>query len=372
MIYLDNAATSGKKPAVVIGAINYALNMLCANPGRSGHTRSAIVAEEVYKARKKISDFFQADGPENIVFTANCTMAINMVLKGVISKGDHIVISDLEHNAVMRPLENMGIDYTAAEVSLESDENTIKNFEKAIKKETKMIFCTGASNVLGNILPIEKIGMLCKERGLLFGVDAAQTAGIIPINMTKSNIDYLCIAPHKCLYSPMGLGVLIARKPIERTIIQGGTGSNSRELIQGNNLPEDFESGTINVPAIFALNRAIGFVENNYFNFYEREMKMLQFFYDEIAKNENIVLYTKRPYKFAFAPLMSLNLYGKNSEETAAYLNRNGLCVRAGLHCAPTAHKKIGTTDIGTVRVSTGYFNNITEIKKLIYLLKKY
>ena len=168
MIYFDNAATSGHKPQSVINSVNYALKNLSANPGRSGHKLSQDAAEAVYNTRKNLSDFFGSDGPETVVFTASCTASINYVLKGVLNSGDHIVISDVEHNAVMRPLYSMNADFSTAEVSLTDDSVTIKNFISAIKPNTKMIFCTAASNVLGKILPLKELGEICKKRGILF------------------------------------------------------------------------------------------------------------------------------------------------------------------------------------------------------------
>ena len=262
MIYFDNAATTGAKPQGVINAVNYALKNLCANPGRSGHSLSQKVAMIVYEARKKTSDFFGGNGAESVVFTQNCTASINYVLKGVLSYGDHVVISDLEHNAVMRPINAMKLDYSMARVSLTDDEETLNNFKNAIKPNTKMIFCTAASNVLGKILPIKKIGDLCKQKGILFGVDAAQAAGVIPINMQDMNIDFLCIAAHKGLYCPMGLGILISHRKIDKTIIEGGTGTDSIQLIQPDILPEMLESGTVNLPAIASVSAGINFLKN--------------------------------------------------------------------------------------------------------------
>ena len=240
MIYFDNAATTGHKPKSVINAVNYALTNLSANPGRSGHSISQNAATAVYSARQKLSDFFGSTGVETVVFTYNCTQSINFVLKGVLENGDHIVVSDLEHNAVMRPLEKMRVSYTQAIVSLEDDDITVENFKNSVKENTKMIFCTAVSNVLGKILPLKKIGQFCNEKGIIFAVDAAQGAGVIPINMKEMHIDFLCIAAHKGLYCPMGLGVLIARKSIEKTIIEGGTGTESLKFSQPEYLPEKF------------------------------------------------------------------------------------------------------------------------------------
>ena len=251
MIYFDNAATTNVKPQSVINAVDFALKNYSVNPGRSAYKSSMNASEKIYETRKELSDFFGAK-PENVAFTGNCTHSINCILKGVLKPGEHIVVSDLEHNAVMRPLftlsKNQGVKYSIAEIS-ENQEKTLKNFEQQITPKTRLIFCTHASNVTGQILPIERIGALCKERGLLFGVDAAQSAGVLPINMEKMNIDFLAVAPHKGLYSPMGIGVLIARKPIDFTVLEGGTGTNSVDLSQPLDMPERFESGTVNLPA---------------------------------------------------------------------------------------------------------------------------
>lgn len=367
MIYFDNAATTGKKPVEVINAVATALKGYSANPGRGGYKYSAKTAAEVFKVRKKTAEFFGADGPENVVFTLNCTHSINTVLKGVLKRGDHIVVSSLEHNAVMRPLKKIGIPYTVAEVSLSDDEITVENFRRAVRPNTKMIFCTGGSNVLGKLLPIEKIGELCKAKKILFGVDAAQTAGVIPIDMKRMNIDYLCIAPHKGLYAPMGLGILICCKGIPDTLIEGGTGTNSLELTQPLELPERLESGTVNVPAIIGLGAGLDFIGKKGVNhLYSEEMKIIKFIYNGLSKNRNIELYTKEPKLWHYAPVISFNFRSVPSADTAKLLDEKNFAVRAGYHCAPTAHKQIGTLENGTVRVSVSAFNTMAEAEAFI------
>lgn len=376
MIYFDNAATTGHKPIGVINAVNFALNNLSANPGRSGYKASQQAAMAVYKTRESLSDFFGADGAEKVAFTANCTASINFVLKGVLESGDHIVISDLEHNAVMRPLTAIkNVYYTEAEVSLNDDTETLKNFKKAIKPNTKMIFCTSASNVLGKTLPLKEIGKLCKKFGLLFGVDAAQGAGVIPINMKEMNIDYLCIAPHKGLYAPMGVGVLIAQKPIKRTIIEGGTGTDSKNFVQPDIMPEMLESGTVNQPAIVGTSAGIDFIKAQHGCIYDYEMRLVNRLYNGLKSYDNAILYTNPSnVKGSFVPVLPFNIKDFSSDETAEFLNKNGFALRAGLHCAPTAHKKIGTENIGAVRFSPSVFNNEKQVDlllKTILRLKK-
>lgn len=371
MIYFDNAATTGKKPLCVINAINYALKNLSANPGRSGHNLSQKAAFKIYNARKNIAEYFDATGPECVCFTSNCTSAINFVLKGILKTDDHVIISDLEHNAVLRPIHKMGINCDIANVSFIDDYETVESFKKLIKNNTKMIFCTAASNVTGKVLPLEKIGKLCKENGILFGVDAAQLAGILPISMKTYNIDYLCIAPHKGFYSPMGLGVLIAEKPIDTTIIEGGTGTNSLDYNQPDSYPEMLESGTLNLPAIIAADAGLNFVKSKAEIIYNHEIKLMQLLYNFLAKKNNIKLYTPYPTKNMYAPVLSFNVLGKTSEDISTILNKCNVAVRSGIHCAPLAHKKIGTTEIGTVRVSPSIFNTDSEIFSLINILKK-
>lgn len=371
MIYFDNAATTGHKPSQVIRAVNNALEFLSANPGRSGHNASQKTAIAVYRTRKEIADYFNSEGAENVIFTTNCTHSINFVLKGVLRSGDHIIVSDMEHNAVMRPLVAMKANYSIAQVSLSDDEETLNNFKKKIKPNTKMILCTAASNVIGKQLPLKLIGKLCKEKNILFAVDAAQGGGVIPINMKEMNIDYLCIAPHKGFYSPMGLGVLIARKQIEHTVIEGGTGTDSLNFNQPMIMPEMLESGTINVPAIIGMYHGLQFVKQRGNGIFKNEMQLIYKLFDEFADSPNIIFYTN-PHISTYVPVLSFNIKGVSSDETAAFLSDNNFALRAGLHCAPTAHKKIGTLEIGTVRFSPSVFNNEYEVKSLINAIKKF
>lgn len=363
MIYFDNAATTGVKPKSVVRAVDFALENLSANPGRSGHSKSVQAAETVYKAREKLSDFFGSGGPETVVFTQNCTHAVNCVLKGLLKKGDHCIISSLEHNAVVRPLVKTGVSYSVADVSLTDDDETVKNFVEKIKPNTKLIFCTGASNVLGKILPIEKIGAICRKKGIYFGVDAAQTAGVLPIDMQKQNIDFLCIAPHKGLYAPMGIGVLIARKPLPETIIEGGTGTNSNELFQPAFLPERLESGTVNVPGVAGIIGGLEFVKTKGTeSIYQNELRLIQRLYKKLADNEDVILYTPYPTAGMYVPLLTFNVENMTSYEAASILAENKIAVRGGLHCAPFAHRQIGTMEGGAVRVAVAYFNDSSEI----------
>ncbi len=369
MIYFDNAATSGKKPQIVIDTVNFALKNLSANPGRSGHNLSIKTAEKVYETRRKISDFFGSEGPETVVFTQNCTHSINCVLKGILRRGEHVVISEFEHNAVMRPLTKLGIGYTMAK-SGENFDKTLENIKRAIRPNTSLVLTSGASNVTGEIMPFWEIGKLCEEKGIRYCVDGAQIGGILKIDMKKMGIDYLCLAPHKGLYAPMGIGILICRKPIEKSLIEGGTGTDSRDFSQPKELPESLESGTQNVPAILGVSAGIDFVKSvGIDKIYSHEMALTRKLYEELSKNNNILLYTKFPEYNLRVPVLPFNYKGLKSFETAEILNKYGIATRAGFHCAPTAHRKIGTLENGAVRVSFGYFNQMDEVTKLINIL---
>ena len=371
MIYFDNAATTGAKPKGVVDGVKLALERYSANPGRAGHSRSIKAAEIVYKTREKLSDFFGSDGPETVVFTQNCTHSANCVIKGILKRGDHCIISSLEHNAVIRPLVKTGVSYSVAEVSLTDDEKTLENFKEKIRPNTRLIFCMGASNVWGKILPIEKIGKLCRERGILFAVDGAQTAGVLPIDMQKQNIDFLCIAPHKGLYAPMGIGVLIARKNLPQTIIEGGTGTNSLELFQPSQLPERLESGTVNLPGILGVSAGIDYVKSKGINrLYEGELSLIKKLYKGLKNTPQVILYTPEPEKGKFAPLLSFNLSDEHSSKVANLLSENNIAVRGGLHCSPLAHKQLGTENTGAVRVSVASFNEKEEISKFMMILR--
>lgn len=370
MINFDNSATSGVKPKIVINAVMDALKNNSANPGRSGYQSSIKTAEKIYNVREKILKFFNASDTQNVVFTLNCTHSINYVLKGVLKYGDHIVISSLEHNAVLRPLTKMKASYTIANVSHTDDEVTFENFKKSIKPNTKMIFCTAASNVTGKILPLEKIGKLCREKGILFGVDAAQLAGVRDIDVKRMNIDFLCVAPHKGLYAPMGVGILICEKKIPNTIIEGGTGTNSLQSVQPNEMPERLESGTINVPGILGLGAGIDFVNGlDIEKIYSHEMQIVRYIYEMLEKNHNVILYTPFPENNKFAPVLAFNLKGFKSDSIADLLDKNGIAVRAGYHCAPFAHKQLGTLETGAVRVSVSVFNSKNDAEKFISVL---
>lgn len=375
MIYLDNAATTSPKPLVVRRAVAEAMQ-LSANPGRSGHDLSLKASEEVYRARKAAAALFHADSALKVIFTLNCTAAMNMVLKGLLKSGDHVVVSDLEHNAVMRPLHKLrekGITYTTAEVLPGDNDGTVDRFRRAINAHTKMIVCTHASNVWGIRLPVERLTALAHEYGLLMAVDAAQSAGVLPIDLTDSRIDFLCVAGHKGLYGPMGTGLLVINgDTIPDSLTEGGTGSHSLSLAQPEELPDKLESGTPNLPGIAGLRAGISFVmQHTPETIARHEFMLVQRLYRGLAANPRVQLYTDEPTPPYYVPLLSFNLKGTDSETAARALNSHGFAVRSGWHCSPAAHQKMGTEDIGAIRVSPSFFTTPYEIDRFLFSLKK-
>ncbi len=372
MIYLDNAATTFPKPPQVAMAMSRAMARFGANPGRSGHAMSMAAAEEIFQCREAAASFFHADGPECVVFTLNCTQAVNMVLKGYVKPGDHVVTSCLEHNAVTRPLQAMAdkmrVTFTEAAVVPGDNDATVNAFRQALRPNTALIVCTHASNVWGIRLPVERIAALGREYGVPILVDAAQTAGVLPIDLQDSGIDFLCTAGHKGLYGPMGTGLLIAKKGEDlQTIIEGGTGTESASYRQPKTMPEHLESGTPNLAGIAGLRAGIGFVQSKTAQkIFLHEMKLIQTLYSGLKAVNGVTLYTQPPDTAHFAPVLSFNLAGRESEWVGQKLNGMGIAVRAGLHCAPAAHKTMDTLKGGAVRVSPSAFTKEYEIGKFL------
>lgn len=377
MIYFDNGATTFPKPVSVINSINTANKRFGANPGRGGHKLAIKASELVYNARKVTAEFFGVSNPEKVIFSLNCTTAINTVIKGLLNPGDHVIISSLEHNAVLRPLDKLkakGITYSVAQVIEGDNDETLSNFRNAINEKTKLLVCTYASNVVGIKLPVERICSMCHQYGILCCVDAAQSAGTVPIDLSDSSIDYLCVSGHKGLYGPMGIGALIINcDVIPDSLIEGGTGSNSIDYAQPLILPDKFESGTNNFSGIIGMGEGIKFVSSyGQMKIYKKEIDLLRHIYDKLKLMKKIELYTQRPNIDYYVPVLSFNVKGKNSEEVADELSsKYNIAVRAGLHCAPLAHKSIGTLNTGTVRVVPSVFTTNYDINSLISAVYK-
>lgn len=377
MIYLDNSATSYPKPQSVVTAITEAYYKYGGNSGRGSYNMALETTEQIYLCRKKLADMFGTKSLENVIFTYNCTTALNMAIKGLARNGSHFVISDLEHNAVLRPLVKLK-NQKIADFSIARIENdaykTVQNFKSCIRDNTVAIICTGASNVFGIIPPYKMLARLAHRNNLIFIMDCAQIAGSLPINMTNDEIDILCCAGHKGLMGPAGTGVMILRDDISLdTVIEGGTGSNSADRNQPENFPDRFESGTPNVQGIIGLSNAVDYVNSiGTENIYSHELSLMRYLQNRLYLNKNIILYTDFFNKRQnLIPILSFNVKNKHSEEVAQILSADGIAVRAGLHCAPLAHQKFKTDATGTVRISPSVFTKKSDIDLLINSIRK-
>lgn len=375
MIYLDNSATTNPKPVSVINASSIAMKRFSFNSGRGGYSRSVETAGQIFSVREKVAGItgFQ---PQNVVFTQNCTMALNMAIKGAVKKDSHILISNLEHNAVSRPVEAMALKgYITYDIfNYDSDPDVITdNIKKLIRPNTSLIVCTQASNVFGCAFPIAEIGRLAREKGICFVVDGAQGAGVLEIDCESSNVDVYCAAGHKGLYGPMATGFMAVRDGVSLdTIVEGGTGSSSLKLEQPDFMPDRFESGTLSNSNIIGLGAGIDFVRSKGIdNIYNHELKLIKSVYGELEKIPQVTLYTPVAEKGKSAPIISFNYADYSSEKTAQLLAQRGIAVRAGLHCAPLAHRAFHTENRGTVRISPSVFTTPGECEIFINTLKK-
>lgn len=372
MIYLDNGATTFPKPLSVLTAVDRA-NRFAANSGRSGYKLALKSSENIFECRQKTADFFGLENVENCILTPSCTIALNTVIYGVLKPGDHVVISSLEHNSVLRPLlklrDSRKISFDVAEVFESDDDATVDSFRKCMNDKTKLVVCTHASNVFGIKLPVKRIAALCKYYGVLLCIDAAQSAGVIDINVNEIGANFLCIAGHKGLYGPMGTGaLLISGECIPDSLYQGGTGSSTLDFSEPDILPDKFESGTVNYAGFVGLSFGLDFViRKQPAQIYAHEMKLVRRLYQKLSCIENVELYTDLPDAQHYAPLLSFNINGYDPNTVASILDKRfSIAVRAGYHCSPLAHKYMGTGDHGTVRVCPSAFTEDFEIDRLI------
>lgn len=369
MIYLDYAATSFQKPPQVATAVYSAMLHHSANPGRGGHVFSVRAGELVFDTREKLCRLFHANAPEQFAFFPNTTAALNAAIKGTVSLGSHVVVDSMTHNSVMRPLEELKrrgiIQYTR--VSGDGKGNIFpEDFMRALKPNTTLVICTHASNVCGNIYDIKAISKLVRRPNTLFLVDAAQSAGIIDIDV--SYVDLLAFPGHKGLYGPQGSGGLYVRNGIMlNTIMEGGTGSQSELLYQPEEMPDRLESGTLNVPAIAGLGAAVDFVLQEGTQSMLEHDRMLTHYFEEKIKNIPAIEIYGTENKVG---ITALNIKGLDCVSVAETLNTQyGIAVRSGLHCAPSAHKTLGTLETGCVRFSFGYFTCKSELDQAAFAL---
>lgn len=374
MIYLDNAATTFPKPDVVYDAVMDCMKNYCANPGRAGHRLSLRAGREIYDTRENLAKLFNIDNPMNIIFTSNATESLNLAIKGLLKTGDHVITTSMEHNSVIRPimaLEKIGVENTIIDCNEEGFLD-INDLEKAIKPNTKLIVTTHASNVFGTLIDIKEVGLVAKKNNITYLVDASQTAGVYDIDVKNMNIDILATAGHKSLLGPQGVGILYIKEGIDLdTLKEGGTGSQSEYLFQPQMLPDKYESGTHNTPAIAGLNAGVKYILDNMDNIRRKEEELCEYMLSRLDEIKDIKIYGTKDIKKR-VPVISINIADVDSGEITFILDsKYDIATRSGLHCSPLAHKTVGTIKQGTVRFSIGYFNTKDDIDRVIDALKK-
>lgn len=374
MNYLDNAATSYPKPDAIYQNLGNWIQKYGANPGRSGHRFGLETNRVIYETRELLNELFCGDNPLHFVFTANATESINLVIMGLLKDGDHVVTTETEHNAVLRPLElakQRGVEITVVPVNDEGIVDPLE-IEEAIRNQTKLVVCTHASNVTGAIQPIEEIAAIVEKKSCYFLVDAAQSAGVLPIDLRNTPIDFLAMTGHKSLYGLQGVGVLFLRNPEVLPVVKaGGTGSRSQDLIQPVVMPDRFEPGTLNTPGILGLREGIKFIlEEGIENLYQTEWTLTQKLIEGLKKIPQVKVYGPKLGK-PRVPVVSFNLSDLDSAELSYILDEEyDIVTRGGLHCAPLIHRKLGTLNQGAVRVSLSAFTTEKEIQAVIQAIQ--
>lgn len=373
MIYLDNAATTMKKPQCVIDAVVAAMSHM-GNAGRGATSAALDASRVIYDTREKLSDLFNLQNPSRVAFTCNSTESLNTAIKGILSSGDHAITTALEHNSVLRPLYDL--QAKGMELSIvDCDENgniDYNDFEKLIKENTKAIVCTHASNLVGNVLDVKKIGSIAKKHNLIFIVDASQSAGVFPIDMQDMNIDILCFTGHKGLLGPQGTGGICVREGIDvRPLKVGGSGVNTFSKEQPVEMPTHLEAGTLNGHAIAGLNAALDYLkEEGIDNIQKREEELMFRFYNGIKDIKDIKIFGN--FENKRAAIVTFNVGDIDSAAFSDELSfAYDISTRAGAHCAPLMHKAMNTVEQGAVRFSFSHYNTEEEIDTAIKAVKE-
>lgn len=375
MIYLDNAATSFPKPPQVYDAANDYMRTVGASPGRSAHRRAVEAGRIVFTARERLAALINAPDASRLVFTLNATGALNLAILGSVTKGDRVVVSSLEHNSVMRPLRFLEKNRDVKLEIVPCDEQgqfDLRRWEAAIKQRPSLAVVNHGSNVIGAVAPLDEIGALCRKHGVFLLADAAQTVGLVPIDVKRTPIDFLAFSGHKGLYGLQGTGCLYIKEGLRRELLPltfGGTGSNSESDEQPQFLPDCYESGTQNGPGIAALGAGVAFVmEQGITAIAGHGRGLAEGLVENLQAVKGVRLHG--PVQGAVLPTVSMTFAGKDSGTIAQRLNDEyDIAVRVGLHCAPLAHRTIGTFPGGTIRVSFGYFNTEKDVSALCHAL---
>lgn len=366
MIYLDNAATTHCKPQPVIDAVCAALNGV-GNAGRGTHQAALDASKFAYETRCKLSDMFGGYGAENVAFTSNSTEALNTAILGLFGPGDHVITTALDHNSVLRPLYQLNKNGMELSILQADSEGCVDyaDFEKKLQPNTKAIVCTHGSNLTGNLLDIKRIGDIAKCRGLLFIVDASQTAGVFPINMKDMHIDALCITGHKSLMAPQGIGALLIRDNLEvRPLKVGGSGIHTYDHEHPALMPTRLEAGTLNMHGIAGLHAALQYLDETGMEVIrEKEMHLAKMFYEGVRDIPGVKVYGDFTV-VERAPIVSLNIGDYDSGEVSDILFTDyGIQTRSGGHCAPLMHEALGTVEQGAVRFSFSWFNTEQDVQ---------
>lgn len=366
MIYLDSAATSLMKPSGVEQAMIKAMRTM-ASPGRGGHSPSLRAAELVYTCREAAAKMFSLDDPADVVFTFNATHALNIAIGSLVRPGSRVLVSGFEHNSVTRPLRAMGAEILRAGTTLFDRSSAIEEFALLIPT-VELVVCTHVSNVFGYILPVYEIGALCREAGVPFIVDASQSAGVLPVDMKKLCADFVAMPGHKGLMGPQGTGILLCAGRA-KPLLYGGSGSDSISQNMPELLPDMLEAGTHNVCGIAGLLAGMEYVrEKGSEEILAHERKLMGIMADELARTPAQLFFSGDDQQ---SGVLSFRTDSINCEELAAMLGEKGICVRAGLHCAPFAHKSAGTLRSGTVRLSYSPFISENQVKSASSVIKQ-
>lgn len=365
MIYLDNAATTMHKPQAVMDAVLSAMTNM-GNASRGAHDLALSASRTIYDARCRIAKLFGCSRADHVVFTSNSTQALNIAIQGAIDPGSHVITTDLEHNSVLRPLYRMrdmkgiSIDFVPADKKGRID---LADLKAMIRPDTKAIVCTHASNLTGEVVDIAAIGRITRERGILFLVDASQSAGNIPIDMESMGIDILCFTGHKGLMGPQGTGGMCIREGIGiRPLLEGGSGVQSYRERQPEEYPTRLEAGTLNGHGIAGLSAALDFIlKTGVETIGEKERSLARHFYEKVSVIEGVTVYGDFSHSLR-GPVVALNIRDYDSSEVSDALSMDyGIATRPGAHCAPRMHQALGTTEQGAVRFSFSYFNTLEE-----------
>ena len=373
--YFDHSATSNPKPKIVVDTVLEAITTFNGNPSRSSYKKNISLDRKILEVREKLANFFNISNPLQIAFTKNSTESLNFAIKGLGFENCHIITSVLEHNSVLRPLNYLK-DNKEVEISYitpsKDDKEVIKNIVSLIKEDTRAIVINHISNVTGYIFNIKEIGKIAREHNLIFIVDASQSAGFYPIDVTQDNIDILCFTGHKSLMGIQGIGGIYVREGLSISpIIEGGTGSFSKLPRQPLKMPEMLEAGTSNTPGILSLGAGIDYINSiGLENIKNHKTNLVNYFIKSLSDIPEIIIYDN--FNIERGPVVALNIKGIPSSELSDILSEEfNICTRGGFHCAPLAHKYLGTYEDGAVRFSFGYTNTIKEIDYCISALKE-